>query len=81
MLLAPAFNRRDASWRSYRISFRHNFNWRGDISDAASLIFRWAKTKPAAATSAVFILVNSASGLLGYFSNQQPFPRSHGPWR
>ena len=38
------------------------------------LFFRWAKTKPAAATSAVFILVNSASGLLGYFSNQQPFP-------
>jgi uncharacterized protein len=38
------------------------------------LFFRWAKTKPAAATSALFILVNSASGLLGYFSNRQPFP-------
>jgi len=38
------------------------------------LFLRWAKTKPAAATSALFVLVNSVSGLLGYFSNRQPFP-------
>jgi uncharacterized membrane protein YfcA len=38
------------------------------------LFFRWAKTKPAAATSALFVLVNSVSGLLGYFSNRQPLP-------
>jgi uncharacterized membrane protein YfcA len=38
------------------------------------LLFRWAKTKPAAATSALFVLVNSVSGLLGYFSNRQPLP-------
>ena len=38
------------------------------------LLFRWAKTKPAAATSALFVLVNSISGLIGYFSNRQPLP-------
>jgi uncharacterized protein len=38
------------------------------------LFFRWAKTKPAAATSALFVLVNSISGLLGYFSNRQSLP-------
>jgi uncharacterized membrane protein YfcA len=38
------------------------------------LFFRWAKTKPAAALSALFVLVNSVSGLLGYFSNRQPLP-------
>ena len=38
------------------------------------LFFRWAKTKPAAATSALFVLVNSVSGLVGYFSNRQPLP-------
>jgi uncharacterized membrane protein YfcA len=38
------------------------------------LFFRWAKTKTAAALSALFVLVNSVSGLLGYFSNRQPLP-------
>jgi uncharacterized membrane protein YfcA len=38
------------------------------------LFFRWATVKRAAAVSALFILVNSVSGLLGYFSNRQPLP-------
>jgi len=38
------------------------------------LFFRWANVKRVAAVSALFILVNSVSGLLGYFSNRQPLP-------
>jgi uncharacterized protein len=38
------------------------------------LFFRWTSTKRAAATSALFILVNSVSGLSGYFSNRQVLP-------
>ena len=38
------------------------------------LLFRWARTKSAAAVSALFILVNSFSGLLGYVSHRQPLP-------
>jgi uncharacterized membrane protein YfcA len=38
------------------------------------LFFRWATTKAAAAISALFILVNSISALLGYFTNRQPLP-------
>ena len=40
------------------------------------LIFlRWARTKTASATSALFILMNSISGLLGNISATQTFPR------
>ncbi|NQX01926.1 sulfite exporter TauE/SafE family protein [bacterium] len=35
---------------------------------------RWARTKNAAAVSALFILVNSASGLLGNLSSTRRFP-------
>lgn len=38
------------------------------------LLRRWAKTKAAAAVSALFILMNSLSGLLGHFSSGQPIP-------
>jgi uncharacterized membrane protein YfcA len=38
------------------------------------LFLRWAPTKQAAATSVVFILVNSSSGLIGYLSSGQPVP-------
>lgn len=38
------------------------------------LFFRWAHTKNAAAVSALFILVNSISGLFGYVSSRQPLP-------
>jgi len=38
------------------------------------LIMRWAQAKPAAAVSALFILVNSAAGLLGNFSSTKSFP-------
>ena len=38
------------------------------------LVMRWAKTKTASATSALFILVNSISGLLGNFSSTQKIP-------
>lgn len=38
------------------------------------LIMRWARTKTAAATSALFILVNSVSGLLGNISSTQKIP-------
>ncbi|WP_077923848.1 sulfite exporter TauE/SafE family protein [Spirosoma sp. 209] len=38
------------------------------------LFMRWAKTKPAAAVSAFFILVNSISGLLGNVSSTRLFP-------
>lgn len=38
------------------------------------LAMRWAKTKSAAAVSAVFILLNSIAGLLGNISNTRQFP-------
>lgn len=38
------------------------------------LVMRWAKTKTASATSALFILVNSISGLLGNLSSTQQIP-------
>jgi uncharacterized membrane protein YfcA len=38
------------------------------------LFMRWAKTKNAAAVSALFILVNSSAGLLGNFSGTRSFP-------
>jgi uncharacterized protein len=38
------------------------------------LLMRWAKTKNAAAVSALFILVNSAAALLGNLSSTQKFP-------
>lgn len=38
------------------------------------LFCRWANTRPAAAVSALFILVNSIAGLGGYFSSGQPIP-------
>jgi uncharacterized membrane protein YfcA len=48
----------------------------GGIFLTPLLIFlRWAKTKTAAATSALFILLNSIAGLLGNFSATQSFPK------
>ena len=38
------------------------------------LIRRWAHTRPAAAVSALFILVNSTAGLAGHFTSGQPIP-------
>lgn len=38
------------------------------------LFCRWAQTKRAAATSAVFILVNSLAGLAGHFASGKPVP-------
>ena len=38
------------------------------------LLCHWAKTRTAAAVSALFILVNSIAGLIGYFSSGQPVP-------
>ena len=38
------------------------------------LFCHWAKTRTAAAVSALFILVNSIAGLIGYFSSGQPVP-------
>ena len=38
------------------------------------LFMRWARTKTAAAVSALFILINSASGLLGNLSSTKRFP-------
>ena len=38
------------------------------------LLMRWARTKTAAAVSALFILVNSASGLLGNLTNTRHLP-------
>ncbi|MGL4400097.1 MAG: TSUP family transporter, partial [Luteolibacter sp.] len=38
------------------------------------LMMRWAKTKNAAAVSALFILVNSTSGLLGNLTSTRRFP-------
>jgi uncharacterized protein len=39
------------------------------------ILLRWARTKTASATSALFILMNSISGLLGNISATQTFPR------
>jgi uncharacterized protein len=48
----------------------------GGIFLTPLLIFlRWARTKTASATSALFILMNSISGLLGNISATQTFPR------
>lgn len=38
------------------------------------LFMHWAKTKNAAAVSALFILLNSASGLIGHLSSTKSFP-------
>jgi uncharacterized membrane protein YfcA len=38
------------------------------------ILFRWAKTKTASATSALFILVNSISGLLGLITHARTLP-------
>jgi uncharacterized membrane protein YfcA len=38
------------------------------------LFFRWAKIRQAAAVSALFILANSISGLVGYFSAKHSVP-------
>ncbi|MEI6810000.1 MAG: sulfite exporter TauE/SafE family protein [bacterium] len=47
----------------------------------ALLLFRWAGTRTASATSALFILVNSISGLLGFVgrSKQLPAPEALAP--
>jgi uncharacterized membrane protein YfcA len=48
----------------------------GGIFLTPLLIFmKWARTKTASATSALFILLNSISGLVGNFSATQTFPR------
>jgi uncharacterized protein len=48
----------------------------GGIFLTPLLIFlRWARTRTASAVSALFILMNSISGLLGNFSATQTFPR------
>jgi hypothetical protein len=48
----------------------------GGIFLTPLLIFlRWARTKTAAATSALFILLNSIAGLLGNISATQTFPK------
>jgi len=39
------------------------------------LFCRWASIRSAAAVSALFILVNSAAGLIGYISSGKPVPR------
>ena len=47
----------------------------GGIFLTPLLLFRrWARTRTAAAISALFILVNSIAGLVGYFSSGQPVP-------
>ena len=38
------------------------------------LVMRWAHAKPAAAVSALFILMNSSAGLLGNLSSTQQLP-------
>jgi uncharacterized protein len=40
----------------------------------ALLFFRWARIRQAAAVSAVFILVNSIAGLVGYFTANRALP-------
>jgi uncharacterized membrane protein YfcA len=39
------------------------------------LFAHWARTKQASAVSALFILVNSVAGLVGFLSSKQPMPR------
>ncbi len=52
----------------------------GGIFLTPLLLFRgWAQTRSAAAVSALFILINSTAGLVGYFSSGQPI--SSLPWR
>jgi len=47
----------------------------GGIFLTPLLLFRrWAHTRNAAAVSALFILVNSIAGLIGYFSSGRPVP-------
>lgn len=47
----------------------------GGIFLTPLLLFRrWARTRQAAAVSALFILVNSVAGLVGHFSSGQPVP-------
>jgi uncharacterized membrane protein YfcA len=47
----------------------------GGIFLTPLMLFRhWAKTKQASATSALFILVNSIAGLIGFVSAKQPIP-------
>jgi uncharacterized membrane protein YfcA len=47
----------------------------GGIFLTPLLLFRrWAHTRPAAAISALFILLNSMAALIGYFSSGQPIP-------
>ena len=47
----------------------------GGIFLTPLLLFRrWARTRSAAAVSALFILVNSIAGLFGYFTSGQPIP-------
>ena len=47
----------------------------GGIFLTPLLLFRgWARTRQAAAVSALFILVNSIAGLAGHFSSGQPIP-------
>lgn len=47
----------------------------GGIFLTPLLLFRrWAHTRPAAAISALFILLNSTAGLAGHFSSGQPIP-------
>lgn len=47
----------------------------GGIFLTPLLLFRhWARAKPAAAVSALFILVNSLAGLLSHVGSTQPFP-------
>lgn len=43
------------------------------------LFFRWATTRRAAATSAMFILTNSLAALLGHFLSRQPLPATAWP--
>ena len=52
----------------------------GGIFLTPLLIFmRWSRTKPASAVSALFILGNSISGLLGYLSSNRHLPLSPFP--
>ena len=51
----------------------------GGIFLTPLLLFRrWARTKPAAAISALFILLNSIAGLAGHLSSGQPVPAMAG---
>lgn len=52
----------------------------GIILSPLLLLFRWAKMKEAAAISALFILVNSSSGLLGIVASGNYTPVNHIRW-